>query len=212
VRAYIALGSNLGDREQHLRQAIDAIDERIDTSSVWETDPVGGPDGQGAFLNMVVALETDKTPRELLELCRALEAGAGRVRTEHWGPRTLDADVLLVGDLVVDDPDLTVPHPLWRERAFVVEPLREVADAALAASLPSLDTSGVRRIGSLSGDSGTATGMSTNPSDLTSDGVLSNEVEDEDWVPEDEPRVSEGAPSDAEPVDEPDAPPEAHPA
>jgi 2-amino-4-hydroxy-6-hydroxymethyldihydropteridine diphosphokinase len=156
VRAYIALGSNLGDREQHLRRAIDSIEDRVDQSSVWETDPIGGPDGQGAFLNMVVALETDKSPRDLLDMCRRLEAAAGRVRTEHWGPRTLDADVLLVGDLVVDEPDLTVPHPLWRQRAFVVEPLREVADAALLTTLPSLDTSGVRRVGSLEGGSGTA--------------------------------------------------------
>jgi hypothetical protein len=74
------------------------------------------------------------------------------VRSEHWGPRTLDADVLLVGDLVVDEPDLVVPHPLWRERAFVVEPLREIADAELAATLPSLDTSGVRRGPSLWGE------------------------------------------------------------
>ncbi len=152
MRAYLALGSNLGDREEYLRQAIDAIEDRVDHSSVWETDPVGGPDGQGAFLNMVVALETSKSPRELLELCQSLERAAGRVRTEHWGPRTLDADVILVGDLVVDEPDLVVPHPLWRERAFVVEPLREVAPAALAATLPQLDASGLQRAPSLWGD------------------------------------------------------------
>lgn len=153
MRAYIALGSNLGDREEYLRQAINAITERVDQSSVWETDPVGGPGRQGAFLNMVVALETTKSPRELLELCQSLEAAAGRVRTEHWGPRTLDADVLLVGDLEVNEPDLVVPHPLWRERAFVVEPLREVADAALAARLPDdLDAAGIRLAPSLWGD------------------------------------------------------------
>lgn len=152
MRAYLAFGSNLGDRAQYLRDALDATPDRVDMSSVWETDPVGGPDGQGAFLNMVVALETNKTPRELLEVCRALETAAGRVRTEHWGPRTLDADVILVGDLVVDEPDLKVPHPLWRERAFVVEPLREVAPAALAATLPDLDTSGIRKVPSLWGE------------------------------------------------------------
>jgi 2-amino-4-hydroxy-6-hydroxymethyldihydropteridine diphosphokinase len=149
VRAYLGLGSNLGDREQFLREAIDSIDDRVDVSSVYETDPVGGPSGQGAFLNLVVALETQKSPRELLELCRRLERAAGRVREEHWGPRTLDVDVLLVGNLVVDEPDLVVPHPLWRERAFVVEPLREVADAALVESLPTVDPSGVRRLGPL---------------------------------------------------------------
>lgn len=153
MRAYVALGSNLGDRAEFLRQAVAGLPDRVDQSSVWETDPVGGPDGQGAFLNMVVAIETTKSPRELLELCQSLERAAGRVRTEHWGPRTLDADVILVGDLVVDEPDLKVPHPLWRERAFVVEPLREIAPAALAATLPTdLDTSGIRRAPSLWGD------------------------------------------------------------
>ena len=146
TRAFIALGSNLGDREQHLRDAIGAIDERVDVSSVWETAPVGGPSGQGAFLNMVVAIETDKSPRELLEFAQSLERAAGRVREEHWGPRTLDVDVLFVGDLVVNEPDLVVPHPLWRERAFVVEPLREVAHPELLATLPTdLDTAGVRK-------------------------------------------------------------------
>ena len=152
MRAYLALGSNLGDREAYLRQALDAIPDRVDQSSVWETDPVGGPGGQGAFLNMVVALETTRTPRQLLELCQSLETAAGRVRTEHWGPRTLDVDVVLVGDLVVDEPDLKVPHPLWRQRPFVVEPLREVADAALAATLPPPDLTGIRRGPSLWGE------------------------------------------------------------
>jgi 2-amino-4-hydroxy-6-hydroxymethyldihydropteridine diphosphokinase len=153
MRAYIALGSNLGDREQFLRDAVNALAERRDMSSVWETDPVGGPSGQGAFLNMVVALETEKSPRELLELCQSLERAAGRVREERWGPRTLDADVILVGDLSVNEPDLVVPHPLWRERAFVVEPLREVADLELLATLPDdLDTSGIRRAPSLWGE------------------------------------------------------------
>lgn len=152
MRAYIALGSNLGDRAQFLRDALDALPDRVDQSSVWETEPVGGPDGQGAFLNMVVALDTQKSPRELLEVCQSLEAAAGRVRSEHWGPRTLDADVIMVGDLVVNEPDLVVPHPLWDQRAFVVEPLREIAPAALAATLPSLDTSGISKVPSLWGE------------------------------------------------------------
>ena len=149
VRAYLGLGSNLGDREQYLRAALGAIQDVVAVSSVYETDPVGGPAGQGSFLNMVVAVETEKSPRELLDLCRRLEAAAGRVRAERWGPRTLDVDVLLVGDVGVDEPDLVVPHPRWRERAFVVEPLREVADPALRESLPEPDPSGVRRIGPL---------------------------------------------------------------
>ena len=85
-------------------------------------------------------------------MCQSLEKAAGRVRTEHWGPRTLDADVIMVGDLVVNEPDLVVPHPLWDQRAFVVEPLREVAPAALAATLPVLDASGIWKVASLWGD------------------------------------------------------------
>jgi 2-amino-4-hydroxy-6-hydroxymethyldihydropteridine diphosphokinase len=153
MRAYLALGSNLGDREQHLRDAINAITDPVDSSSVWETDPVGGPSGQGAFLNMVIALETERSPRELLELAQSLERAAGRVREEHWGPRTLDVDVLFAGDFVVNEPDLVVPHPLWRERAFVVEPLREVADLELLVQLPDdLDTSGIRKAPGLWGE------------------------------------------------------------
>ena len=151
MRAYLGLGSNLGDREQHLRDALDAVEDRVDVSSVWETDPVGGPSGQGAFLNMVVALETQKSPRELLELAQSLEAAAGRVRVERWGPRTLDVDVLLVGDLVVDEPDLVVPHPRLWERAFAVVPLVEVAPE-YADRVVHLDTSGVRKVPSLWGE------------------------------------------------------------
>ena len=145
MRAYIALGSNLGDRRQHLRSAIAALDGCVDRSSVYETDPVGGPEDQGPYLNMVVALETGRTPRELLELCRRIEDAADRVRVERWGPRTLDADVLLVGDLVVDEPDLVVPHPRMWDRAFVLVPLADVAPEH-APRLEGLDTSGIRRV------------------------------------------------------------------
>lgn len=96
-------------------------------SPVYATEPVGGPEGQGPYLNAVVELETDSSPRELLELARRLEADAGRVRVERWGPRTLDVDVLLVGDLTVDEDDLVVPHPRMWERRFVVAPLADLA-------------------------------------------------------------------------------------
>lgn len=96
-------------------------------SPVYETDPVGGPEGQGPYLNAVVELETDSSPRALLELARRLEAAAGRIRLERWGPRTLDVDVLLVGDLSVDEEDLVVPHPRIWERRFVVAPLADLA-------------------------------------------------------------------------------------
>jgi 2-amino-4-hydroxy-6-hydroxymethyldihydropteridine diphosphokinase len=96
-------------------------------SPVYETSPVGGPPGQGPYLNCVVELETSLGPRELLELARRLEEAAGRERGERWGPRTLDVDVLLVGDLTVDEPDLVVPHPRMYERRFVLAPLADLA-------------------------------------------------------------------------------------
>lgn len=127
ARAFLALGSNLGDRWANLRIAVDAIPDVVAVSPVYETDPVGGPEGQGPYLNCVVMLLTDRTPRQLLSVCRELEAAAGRVRGERWGARTLDVDVLLVGDMRVDDPDLQVPHPRLWERSFVLVPLADVA-------------------------------------------------------------------------------------
>ncbi len=130
TRAFLGLGSNLGDRWAHLREAVEEL-RRVESvtavSSVYETEPVGGPAGQGAYLNAVVELDTARSPRQLLELGRALEASAGRVRLERWGPRSLDVDVLLVGDLVVDEEDLVVPHPRLWERRFVVAPLSDLA-------------------------------------------------------------------------------------
>jgi len=145
VSAYIALGSNVGDRRTHLRRAVQSMPDLVAASHVYETDPVGGPAGQRPYLNMVVALNTDLTPRELLELCERLETAAGRVRAERWGPRTLDADVLMVGEEVVDEPDLVVPHPRLWERAFVVVPLADVAPS-LTEHAHGLDTAGVRRV------------------------------------------------------------------
>lgn len=128
MRAYVGLGSNLGDRRSHLRAAVAALPDVVAVSPVYETDPVGGPPGQEPYLNVVVALETELTPRQLLEAGRGLEAAAGRVRTEPHGPRTLDVDVLLVGDLTVREPDLVVPHPRMWERRFVLAPLADLAD------------------------------------------------------------------------------------
>jgi 2-amino-4-hydroxy-6-hydroxymethyldihydropteridine diphosphokinase len=126
TRAFLALGSNLGEREALLRGAVASIPDLVAVSPVYETDPVGGPE-QGAFLNCVVELDTDRSPRELLALCQRLEQDAERVRIERWGPRTLDADVLLVGDLTVDEPDLEVPHPRMWQRRFVLAPLADLA-------------------------------------------------------------------------------------
>ncbi len=127
MRAFLGLGSNLGDRWSHLRRAAAAVPDLVRTSPVYETAPVGGPPGQGQFLNAVVELDTELSPRELLGVCHRLEEAAGRVRAERFGPRTLDADVLVVGDLVVDEPDLVVPHPRMWERPFVLVPLAQLA-------------------------------------------------------------------------------------
>jgi 2-amino-4-hydroxy-6-hydroxymethyldihydropteridine diphosphokinase len=129
-RAFIGLGSNLGDRRSLLGRAIEGLragSDVVGVSPLYETEPVGGPDGQGPYLNLVVELLTDDTPRALLERCRALERAAGRVRTVRWGPRTLDADVLWVEGWQVDDEDLVVPHPRLWERRFVVQPLADLA-------------------------------------------------------------------------------------
>ena len=139
MRAFLGLGSNLGDREAILRTAVAALDDVVAVSPVYETAPVGGPGGQGPYLNAVVELDTRRSPRELLEVCRRSEAAAGRIREERCGARTLDVDVLLVGDLVVDEPDLVVPHPRLWERRFVVAPLADLApeivpEAAVAAA------------------------------------------------------------------------------
>jgi 2-amino-4-hydroxy-6-hydroxymethyldihydropteridine diphosphokinase len=130
-RAYLGIGSNLGDRVGFLQGAVDALG-RVDglrlvaVSPVYETVPVGGPP-QPEFLNAVVAVDTELTPRDLLQLAHRIEAAADRVRAVRWGPRTLDVDVLLVGDEQVDEPDLVVPHPRMTERAFVMVPLADLA-------------------------------------------------------------------------------------
>ena len=132
ARAYIGLGSNLGDREATLREALDRLGAGegiavVAVSSFRETDPVGVLD-QPRFLNAAAALETSLAPRELLERLLAVERALGRDRAqeERWGPRTLDLDLLLYGDEEVDEPGLTVPHPRLAERAFVLEPLLEL--------------------------------------------------------------------------------------
>ncbi|MGH7747806.1 MAG: 2-amino-4-hydroxy-6-hydroxymethyldihydropteridine diphosphokinase, partial [Candidatus Dormibacteria bacterium] len=113
-RAFIGLGSNLGDRREALAGAISALPDVVAASPIYETDPVGGPPGSGPFLNCVVELFTALSPRDLMEAGQAAEKRAGRTRGQRWGPRTLDVDVLLVGDLVVEEPDLVVPHPrMW---------------------------------------------------------------------------------------------------
>lgn len=123
---FLSLGSNLGDRRAHLRNAVDSLPGVVAVSPLYETDPLGGPD-QEPFLNIVVELATELTPNELLGLCHRLEAGAERVREERWGPRTLDVDIVWMEGVELSSERLTIPHPRWRERRFVLAPLRDLA-------------------------------------------------------------------------------------
>jgi 2-amino-4-hydroxy-6-hydroxymethyldihydropteridine diphosphokinase len=132
----LGLGANLGDRLASLQAAVDGLAARgvivTDSSRVWESEPVGGPDEQPAYLNAVVRARTDLEPHRLLRACASVEDELGRVREERWGPRTIDVDVLLIEGAVLVDPELTVPHPRMRERAFVLLPLLEIdPDATL---------------------------------------------------------------------------------
>jgi 2-amino-4-hydroxy-6-hydroxymethyldihydropteridine diphosphokinase len=134
--AYVALGSNLGDRRAYLDQALQRLRDRpgiqvVRVSSYHETAPVGGPPGQGPYLNAAAELQTELPPQQLLNVLLEVEQGLGRVRREHHGPRTLDLDLLLYGDVVLDDPALTLPHPRLHERLFVLEPLAEIAPQAV---------------------------------------------------------------------------------
>lgn len=147
TRAFLALGSNLGDRRAHLQRAVAVIPGLVGVSDLYETDPIGGVE-QDAFLNIVVELDTTSTPRELLELCQELEAAAERVRTIRWGPRTLDVDVLWVDGQHVHEPDLIVPHPRMRDRAFVMVPLGDLAPD-LVADWADPGDGGVRNVGRL---------------------------------------------------------------
>lgn len=124
-RAFLGLGSNLGDKEIFLREAVATFDELKAISGIYETDPVGGPE-QDSYLNIVIELDTNLGARELLNLAQMLERKANRKREIRWGPRTLDVDVLWVEGEEVNEPDLTVPHPRMRERAFVMIPLGEL--------------------------------------------------------------------------------------
>jgi 2-amino-4-hydroxy-6-hydroxymethyldihydropteridine diphosphokinase len=129
-RAYIALGSNLGDREEHLaaaRAALAALPATrwIAASSVEETQPLAGMN-QPPYLNQMVLLETSLEPRALLAACQAIERSRGRVRTEHWGPRTLDLDIVRYGGRRIADPDLIIPHPELPNRDFWIRELAEL--------------------------------------------------------------------------------------
>jgi 2-amino-4-hydroxy-6-hydroxymethyldihydropteridine diphosphokinase len=130
MKAYVGLGSNLGEREAMIRLALDDLARLPGTrlaraSSLYDTAPVGEVE-QPNFLNAVVQLDTELTARQLLWNLLLIEKRLGRVRTQRWGPRTIDLDLLMYGDLVVDEPDLVVPHPELTRRSFVLVPLVEI--------------------------------------------------------------------------------------
>lgn len=131
VMAYLGLGSNLGDREKHLRGCIERIKtlegiKLLRASRFYDTAPVGGPPQPG-YLNAAVAIETSLSAHELLETLQGVESSLGRVRDVKWGARTLDIDILLYDNEIVNDDDLIIPHILMHERLFVLNPLSEIA-------------------------------------------------------------------------------------
>lgn len=134
-KAYLALGSNMGTRERNMSDAINLLAEIpginvINISKVYETEPVGYVN-QGNFLNMVISITTDKKPLELLAQLQRIENELKRRREIHWGPRTIDIDILLFGELEINLPDLIIPHPRMFERAFVLIPLKDVYEYEL---------------------------------------------------------------------------------
>jgi 2-amino-4-hydroxy-6-hydroxymethyldihydropteridine diphosphokinase len=142
--ATLGLGANIGDRLHSLQAAVDLLADEgvraVASSRIWETEPVGGPPDQPAYLNAVIRTETEAEPREVLEACNRVEVELGRTREVHWGPRTIDIDVLLYDDLIVNEPALTIPHPRMTERSFVVLPLLELdPDPVLADGTRILD-------------------------------------------------------------------------
>lgn len=149
-RAYLSLGSNLGDRREHLAVGVDLVveNEAHRASSVYETEPVGGV-VQDPYWNMVIEVTTDATAHELLARAHRAEEARGRVRDVRWGPRTLDVDVLLVGDERSDDPELTLPHPRMNERSFVLVPLHELAPELVTREQLDAGVGAVSRLGTL---------------------------------------------------------------
>lgn len=154
VSAYIALGSNLGDRHAHLAAALVALaalpgTRLLNVSPIYETAPLG-PAGQQDYLNSVACLATTLAPHALLDALLMIEQSRGRIRRERWGPRTLDLDLLLHGETALQDAQLTLPHPAMLERAFVLTPLHDLAPGLVLAGrtvaqhLSVLDRSGVR--------------------------------------------------------------------
>jgi len=132
--AYISLGSNMGDKEEALRHAVELLQEHaaidvVAVSSIYDTDPVGYEE-QDIFLNIVVKITTTLEPQPLLDVCQQIEQQLKRVRIVRWGPRTIDLDILLFNDEAIETATLIVPHPRMHERAFVLVPLAELNSEA----------------------------------------------------------------------------------
>ena len=128
VKIYLALGSNVGDREENINRAISLLSEKIKNikvASFYETEPVGYTK-QNKFINTALEGYTELSPLELLKFCQKVEKKVGRIYRFKWGPREIDIDILLYGDLKINSPDLKVPHPLMLDREFVMKPLKEL--------------------------------------------------------------------------------------
>ncbi len=155
-KAYLSLGSNIGDRQKNLNDAIKILRQRDQinvcaVSSFYETDPWGYED-QEAFLNIVVEVQTTLNPHELLKACQFVESELKRERLIHWGPRTIDVDILTYDDYTSQSAELTVPHPRMTERGFVLVPLAELApdlrvnNRSVSEWLDEVDQTGIRKI------------------------------------------------------------------
>ncbi|MFA0815467.1 MAG: 2-amino-4-hydroxy-6-hydroxymethyldihydropteridine diphosphokinase [Anaerofustis sp.] len=137
-KIYLSLGSNIGDTKQNLGEALENLRDHVTItalSSYYETEPVGYSD-QPWFLNLALEGETELAPYDLLAFTQSIEKGMGRVKLIRFGPRNIDIDILLYDDLQMNDEALTIPHPRMTERAFVVEPLYEIAPQLLVGSIP----------------------------------------------------------------------------
>lgn len=131
-RAFLGFGGNLGNPLDNFRQARQQLAkhpqvEVVAVSPIYQTPPVGGPDGQPDYLNCAIEIRTGLTALDLLQLCRQIEDDAGRIRDIPWGPRTLDIDLLIIDNLIMDAPPLTLPHPRLHQRHFVLLPLHDLA-------------------------------------------------------------------------------------
>jgi len=132
VEAYIALGSNIEPRGKYIQHALNLMNEHpkievLTVSSVYETEPDGGPEGQGQYLNAAAKISTTLTATELLNALQAIEKELGRKRDVFWGARTIDLDILLYGQEIISTDRLIIPHPLMHERRFVMQPLAQIA-------------------------------------------------------------------------------------